>query len=67
MPRIISARNPKYVRADNSAINLDVQLDGLEEWLPFTATPNDPEEHGRTLFQMAVNGDFGDIAAYQEP
>lgn len=33
-----------------------------DEWLPFTATHDDVEEHGRTLYQNALNGDYGAIA-----
>lgn len=33
-----------------------------DEWLPFTATHDDVEEHGRTLYQNALNGDYGVIA-----
>ena len=32
------------------------------EWLPFLATHDDVEEHGRTLYQNALNGDYGAIA-----
>ena len=32
------------------------------EWLPFTATHDDVEAHGRTLYQNALNGDYGAIA-----
>ena len=33
-----------------------------DDWLPFTATHDDVEEHGRTLYQNALNGDYGAIA-----
>jgi len=33
-----------------------------DEWLPFTATHDDVEAHGRTLYQNALNGDYGAIA-----
>lgn len=33
-----------------------------DEWLPFTASSDDVEEHGRTLYQNALNGDYGAIA-----
>ena len=33
-----------------------------DEWLPFTATHDDVEEHGKTLYQNALNGDYGTIA-----
>ncbi|KHL70592.1 hypothetical protein SF06_06760 [Pseudomonas flexibilis] len=36
-------------------------------WIPFTASPDDPEKHGRELYERIVAGDFGDIAPYVEP
>ena len=65
---INSARNPEWVDEANTAIDLEVDFDELDEvYVPFTATLNDPEEWGRTLFENAVNGDYGAIAAWQAP
>ena len=33
-------------------------------WIPFTASENDTEETGRTIFETLINGDFGDIKPY---
>lgn len=33
-------------------------------WIPFTASPNDIEDHGRAIYQACVNGQFGHIAPY---
>ena len=33
-----------------------------DEWIPFTATHDDVEAHGRTLYQNALNGNYGAIA-----
>ena len=35
--------------------------------MPFTATPDDSEAHGRELFERALAGEFGEIAEYVEP
>jgi len=71
MITIIAVRKCKYVRADNSIINCEAQFghlgDSTQDWLSFSANPNDSEEHGRTLFANAVNGDYGDVAAYTHP
>ena len=44
-------------------INCEARFSHLpDEWLPFLATRDDVEEHGRTLYQNALNGDYGAIA-----
>lgn len=55
-------RNPEY-NADGS-INCEVEHPALG-WIPFTATPNDPEQHGRDLFQEITEA--GGIAEYIPP
>ena len=65
---INSARNPKWADASNTAIDLEVDFDELDEvYVWFTAQMNDPEEWGRTLFENAVNGDYGEVAAWVPP
>ena len=36
--------------------------DSTQEWLLFTANPDDVEQHGRDLYAALVNGDHGSIA-----
>ena len=36
--------------------------DNTQEWLPFTANPNDTEQHGKDLYNALVNGNYGAIA-----
>lgn len=65
---INSARNPRWADSANTIIDLEVDFDELDEvYVPFTANQNDVEEWGRTLFQNAVNGDYGAIAEFQPP
>lgn len=33
-------------------------------WIPFTASADDPESHGRELYSKAIAGEFGTIAPY---
>jgi len=42
-------------------INLMVTFEDLTE-MPFLAIENDCTEHGRELYQKAINGEFGEIA-----
>jgi hypothetical protein len=38
-----------------------------DEVLPFTATANDVESHGRAIFANIVAGKYGEIGAYIPP
>ena len=55
-----SEGNPKKV------INCECQWthlgDETQEFYPFTASPEDPEQHGKDLYTALVNGDHGTIA-----
>lgn len=62
----MDARTPKYSRPDNSTIDLEIDHP-VYGWIPFTASPDDVEAHGRELFARAEAGDFGDVAAYEPP
>lgn len=61
MYEILDAKIP--VRIAPAAINLTLTLKvpfGAVD-VEFTATPNDPESHGRELYEKAINGDFGPV------
>ena len=65
---INNARNPKWADYAQTAINIEVDFDELdEEYVPFTAISDDTEAHGRTIYENAVNGDYGEIAAFEAP
>ena len=59
-------RNPKYTSLDGSII--DVELNHPEfGWIPFTASPDDVEQHGRDIYAAAIAGEYGPIAPYDGP
>ena len=62
-----NARTPKWANESNTLIDLVVRFSEINEDLPFTASPNDVEEHGRDLFARATAGEFGAIASYVAP
>jgi hypothetical protein len=65
MLTIKSATSPKYMTADNSMIELQVVFEEFGgKVLPFGASADDVEEHGRELHARAVAGEFGEIAPY---
>jgi hypothetical protein len=49
----------------NKAVDMVVDFEGIGP-VPFTAVPDDSEEHGRELYARAIAGDFGPIAAAEE-
>lgn len=61
------ANNPKWVNQNHTLINLTVRFEEIDEDLPFTADPNDLEEHGRDIFARAVAGEFGIVAEWTPP
>jgi len=60
----MEAQNPKYSAPDNSSITLDINHPDYG-WIPFTATASDPL--GADLYAQAINGDFGNLEAYDGP
>lgn len=51
-------RNPKY----NSRGTVDCEINHpAYGWIPFTASPDDAEGHGRLIHAAVMNGDFGPI------
>ena len=61
------AKNPVWVNAEHTMIDLTIKWDQIDIELPFTASPTDVEAHGRAIFEQAVSGTFGEIAEYIAP
>ena len=55
-------RNCRYSSADNSTIDCEIMQRG--QWLPFTASPQDCTEWGPAIYKSAVEGRYGEVAAY---
>lgn len=64
MLTILDAKNPVY---SDAGVNMEVLFSEIGEWIPFHATEHDTEEHGRELYQRAIDGEFGVVAPYVEP
>lgn len=57
-------RNPIFTVSGD----IDCEINHPEfGWISFTASANDCEPMGRTLFDMARKGAFGDVAPYSAP
>ena len=62
--QILNARNPKYT--ERGMIELEIEHPQYG-WIPFAASPDDVEVHGRDLYASAVAGEFGVVAPYVKP
>jgi len=67
--KLIDARNPVWANAEQNFITVEAKWEHLESegYLSFGASPNDPEAHGRDLYQRCVDGEFGTIGDYVAP
>jgi hypothetical protein len=61
------AKNPRWVNAEHTMIDITIKWDGINEEYPFTASPTDVEAHGRAIFEQASQGAFGPVAEYVAP
>ncbi len=59
--------NPVYGDAENKTINCMVTFSGFSEPLPFTATADDPEQHGGEIYADLISGKYGAIGVYVAP
>ena len=62
---INNVRNPKWINAEHTLLNCEVDFDELdEEYVEFTANPNDIEEHGKQIYADCVAGNYGEIEEF---
>jgi hypothetical protein len=61
------AKDPRWANAEHTRINLTVRFAEIPEDLPFTASPDDVEEHGRAIFAAAAAGEYGHVTEYLPP
>jgi hypothetical protein len=60
--------NPKWANAEHTAINCDVDFEGLnDDLISFTAVALGDYEHSHKIFSECLNGNYGAIAEYVPP
>jgi hypothetical protein len=65
---LTSIKNPVWIDAAHTAVNCEITTSQFgDEVLPFTASPNDVEPHGRAIFASIIAGDYGPIEEYIDP
>jgi hypothetical protein len=66
--QLTSLTNPRWADEANTMIDCEITTSQFgEEVLPFTASQNDCEAHGRAIFADIVAGIYGEIAEYAPP
>lgn len=61
------AKNPRWVNAEHTLMDLTVKFSEFAEELPFTACNNAAEIYSCQIFEQAIQGQYGEIAEYQTP
>jgi hypothetical protein len=60
---LTSLTNPRWANAERTMIDCEITTSQFgNEVLPFTASANDCEPHGRAIFANIVAGQYGPIA-----
>lgn len=67
MLTIQSATSPAYANAEGTNITLQVKFAEFADVMPFGATPYDDMSYGVELYNRALAGEFGPIAAFVAP
>jgi len=63
-----TVKNCKWENAEQTIINCEVDFDDLDkEFVPFSATADAMYDHEKEIFNRAVAGEFGPVAAYAPP
>ena len=51
-------------RLENGAIDCEILFEGMEDFIPYTATPEDTATTGQQIWQELQSGKWGDIAPF---
>lgn len=66
MMKYSTAKNLIWTNSEKTLIDCEIEHP-VFGWIPFTASPDDVEAHGRELFDKLKAGEFGAIADYVPP
>lgn len=61
------AKTPRWSDEAQTRIDLVICWEDWPQELPFTASADDSEDHGRKIYQQAVEGLYGEIAPFVSP
>lgn len=60
--KIVTAKNGIY--NENGSVNCLAHFEGFDGFIPFTASPDDSEEHGRQIYADLKAGKYGQVAPF---
>ena len=60
-------KDPVWSDAEQTAIDCLVLFDNQNEFVPFTASPNDSTVYGPEIYAECIAGDYGPVLPYQPP
>ncbi|MDJ7445219.1 hypothetical protein LEH14_28650, partial [Salmonella enterica] len=60
--KILAAKEGTYT--ESGMIGVMVHFEGFADFIPFTASPDDTEEHGRHLYADLKAGKYGPVALF---
>lgn len=63
----MTVNTPAYADAASRSVHCVVQFSHLQAPVPFLATADDVEPHGRQIFADCVAGKYGPVAPYAAP
>jgi hypothetical protein len=64
---VVNITNPVFSSEDQKNIDCILTLSTFPTPIPFTASADDIEEHGRIIYQSIMSGNYGAIGAYVPP
>lgn len=64
MIKFKNIQSPRYANAEMTRIDCIVYFDHLSASVPFSASADDAEDHGREIFERCAAGEFGAVAAF---
>lgn len=60
-------KNLSYANEDKTLITCDVKFELFSDYIPFAASPDDTEGHGRSIYNECIAGNYGNIGDYTSP
>ncbi|HAT1685546.1 TPA: DUF4376 domain-containing protein, partial [Klebsiella oxytoca] len=60
--KIVTAKNGFY--NEDGSINCLAHFEGFDDFIPFTSSPDDTEEHGRQLYTDLKAGKYGEVKPF---
>jgi hypothetical protein len=65
--QIESVKNPKWVDAEHTKIDVVVKFKEMANEIPFTASKDDCMDYGVAIFEACEAGQYGVVEAYVPP